>query len=233
MHVLFELRDRLDGLKPNLSTGLLILLLITVSFFVNLGGWPLFDVDEGAFSAATKHLVDSGDYVTPYLYGEPRFDKPILIYWLQGISTSAFGFNEFALRLPSALSLSLWGIALFYFLLGTTNIKVSLFALLILTTNVACIGVSRFASADGLLNLFIALSFFDMYRYWEARNKRAVYRVFLWISLGVLTKGPIAIMVPLVSGFIFFSLQKDLKLFLKAVFDPIGWIVLLLSLIHI
>ena len=132
MHVLFELRDRLDGLKPNLSTGLLILLLITVSFYVNLGGWPLFDVDEGAFSAATKHLVDSGDYVTPYLYGEPRFDKPILIYWLQGISISAFGFNEFALRLPSALSLSLWGIALFYFLLGTTNIKVSLFALLIL-----------------------------------------------------------------------------------------------------
>ena len=107
MRVLFELRDRLNGLTPNLSTGLLILLLITVSFFVNLGGWPLFDVDEGAFSAATKHLVDSGDYVTPYLYGEPRFDKPILIYWLQGISISAFGFNEFALRLPSALSLSL------------------------------------------------------------------------------------------------------------------------------
>ena len=228
MRVLFELRDRLDGLTPNLSTGLLILLLITVSFFVNLGGWPLFDVDEGAFSAATKHLVDSGDYVTPYLYGEPRFDKPILIYWLQGISISAFGFNEFALRLPSALSLSLWGIALFYFLLGTTNIKVSLFALLILTTNVACIGISRFASADGLLNLFIALSFFDMYRYWEARNKRVVYRVFLWISLGVLTKGPIAILVPLVSGFVFFSLQKDLKLFLRAVFDPIGWVVLLL-----
>ena len=126
------------------------------------------------------------------------------------------------------LSLSLWAIALFYFLLGTTNIKVSLFALLILTTNVACIGVSRFASADGLLNLFIALSFFDIYRYWEARHKRFIYRVFLWISLGVLTKGPIAVLVPLASGFIFFSLQKDLKLFLKAVFDPIGWIVLLL-----
>ena len=121
-----------------------------------------------------------------------------------------FRFNEFALRLPSALSLSLWGIALFYFLLGTTNIKVSLFALLILTTNVACIGISRFASADGLLNLFIALSFFDMYRYWEARNKRVVYRVFLWISLGVLTKGPIAILVPLVSGFVF-SLYKKIS----------------------
>ena len=228
MRLLFELRDRLDGLKPNLSTGLLILLLITVSFFVNLGGWPLFDVDEGAFSAATKHLVDSGNYVTPYLYGEPRFDKPILIYWLQGISTSVFGFSEFALRLPSALSLSLWGVALFYFLLQTTNIKVSIFALLILTTNVACIGVSRFASADGLLNLFIALSFFDMYRYWEAKHKRFIYRVFLWIALGVLTKGPIAILVPLASGFVFFFLQKDLKLFLKAVFDPIGWLVLLL-----
>ena len=228
MRLLFELRDRLDGLKPNLSTGLLILLLITVSFFVNLGGWPLFDVDEGAFSAATKHLVDSGNYVTPYLYGEPRFDKPILIYWLQGISTSVFGFSEFALRLPSALSLSLWGVALFYFLLQTTNIKVSIFALLILTTNVACIGVSRFASADGLLNLFIALSFFDIYRYWEAQHKRFIYRVFLWIALGVLTKGPIAILVPLASGFVFFFLQKDLKLFLKAVFDPIGWLVLLL-----
>ena len=56
--------------------------LVVWAFFMNLGGWPLFDVDEGAFSGATTEMLANGNYISTFIYGAPRFDKPILIYWL-------------------------------------------------------------------------------------------------------------------------------------------------------
>jgi len=75
---------------------------VLVSFFLFLGDAPLFDVDEGAFSEATLEMFQRGDFLSTYLNGQPRYDKPILIYWLQAASVAAFGANEFAFRFPSA-----------------------------------------------------------------------------------------------------------------------------------
>lgn len=88
----------------------LLLLLVSVAsaFFVNLWGYFLFDLDEGAFSEATREMLASGNYAATYLDGEPRYDKPILSYWFQAISIQVFGLNEFAVRLPSAIAATLW-----------------------------------------------------------------------------------------------------------------------------
>ena len=76
---------------------------LLISFFLLLGHAPLFDVDEGAFSQATLEMFQRGDFLSTYLNGQPRYDKPILIYWLQALSVAIFGVNEFAFRFPSAL----------------------------------------------------------------------------------------------------------------------------------
>ena len=75
-----------------------------VTFLFGLGIAPLTDVDEGAFAQATSELIASGDWLSTTLLGEPRWDKPILIYWLQALSVQAFGTTPFAFRLPSALA---------------------------------------------------------------------------------------------------------------------------------
>lgn len=80
-----------------------------------LGDVPLFDVDEGAFSEATRELLASGDWGHTTLNGEPRWDKPILTYWLQALSVRAFGLGEFALRLPSVLAAWGWAVAVALF----------------------------------------------------------------------------------------------------------------------
>ena len=87
---------------------LLLTALIGISFFAGLGSAPLFDVDEGAFSEATRVMIASGDYLTTYLNGHPRFDKPVLIYWFQVLSVKTFGLNEFAFRFPSAAASAIW-----------------------------------------------------------------------------------------------------------------------------
>ena len=73
-------------------------------FLLGLDQALLFDVDEGAFTEATREMLVSGDWSHTTLNGQDRFDKPIGVYWLQAISASIFGLNEFAFRLPSALS---------------------------------------------------------------------------------------------------------------------------------
>ena len=70
------------------ASGALLLLLafaVLMSFFVGLGSVPLFDLDEGAFTEATREMLLRGDYISTFLNGEPRYDKPVLIYWLQAV----------------------------------------------------------------------------------------------------------------------------------------------------
>src|SRR5260370_24168431 len=81
---------------------------VFASFFWMLGAAPLFDVDEGAFSQATLEMFQRGDFLSTYLNGEPRYDKPILIYWLQAASVALLAPRELPLRLPSALCATSW-----------------------------------------------------------------------------------------------------------------------------
>src|SRR3954453_21717398 len=82
-------------------------LAVVASFFWLLGAAPLFDVDEGAFSQATLEMFERGDFLSTYLNGEPRYDKPILVYWLQAAAVALLGPSEWAFRLPPALGASL------------------------------------------------------------------------------------------------------------------------------
>ena len=92
--------------------GFRLLLAVLVLFpFLALGTAPLFDLDEGAFTASTMEMFLRGDFLSSHLLGEPRYDKPILIYWLQAASVSLLGSSEFSWRLPSALASSLWILA--------------------------------------------------------------------------------------------------------------------------
>ena len=63
-----------------------VALALLLLYLWQLGAAPLFDVDEGAFSEATRELLSSGDWGHTTLNGTDRFDKPILVYWLQAAS---------------------------------------------------------------------------------------------------------------------------------------------------
>ena len=157
--------DNTGNIKSVTWHYVLLALLIFISFFVGLGSTPLFDVDEGAFSEATREMLQSGNYLTTYLNGVPRFDKPILIYWMQALSVTFFGLNEFALRLPSALASTLWAILLYRFCVVLFDRRTAFIstALLVLSLQVTIIG--KAAIADALLNCTLAASMFAIFLY--------------------------------------------------------------------
>jgi len=200
----------------------LLLLAFVLSFFATLGWLPLFDLDEGAFSEATREMVESGNYLTTYLNGELRFDKPIFIYWFQAFSVHTFGLNEFAVRLPSAIAAFFWVLATYFFTKRYSDKGKAFIAAFIMIATLQITIIAKAAIADALLNLFIALSMFALYKLYETREKQYVYFVYLFVALGTLAKGPVAIMIPVVVSFIFFILKGEWKFWIKSVFNPLG-----------
>jgi 4-amino-4-deoxy-L-arabinose transferase-like glycosyltransferase len=220
---------RLAARSAPASLGLPVLLALAVwlAFFNQLNGFPLFDVDEGAFSESTREMLARGDYVTTWLNGQPRFDKPILTYWLQALSVVLFGPREFAFRLPSALAAVGWMAAILVFTREQTDRRTAYVAALVAATSVGVCVIGRAATADALLNLFLALAMFDIFRYFGHPLPRYRRRAFLWIGLGVLTKGPVALLIPFAVSAIAFALHGKLREWRHAVLDPAGWGILL------
>lgn len=164
----------------------------------------------------------------------------MLIYWTQAASVKAFGFSEFALRLPSAIAATLWVLALWLFVRARVDTATATVAGLVMALSLQVAIIGKAAVADALLNLFIALTFFEIYRYYlqpdPKRDRKYIWRAYLWMGLGFLTKGPVAVFFPVVVSFLFFlselRFSKDsLRTFarwFRALFAPIGWLIFLL-----
>ncbi len=198
---------------------------IFASFFLNLHALPLFDVDEGAFSEATREMFERGDFVSTYLNGEPRFDKPILIYWLQAAAVAVFGITEFSFRLPSALAATGWVLAVGWFVARLRNPVTGYRAAIITALALSISLIGKAATADALLNLCLVLSL--MFAYLHVREQRLsfLYAAFACIGFGVLTKGPIAVLVPGAVGALYFGIQRQWSAALKAAFNPVGLLI--------
>lgn len=78
-----------------------------------------------------------------------------------------------------------------------------------------------------MLNLFLTLALCDIYRYLEQPAVRYRRRAYLWIALGVLTKGPVALLIPFAVSGLAFALHGKARAWRQALLDPVGWLILL------
>lgn len=217
--------------RPQIITPALMVVAVFLAFFWHLGAVPLYDLDEGAFSEATREMLASGNYITPYRDGEPRYDKPVLIYWLQALSVQLGGLNERSLRLPSAMAATLWAWALYRFARPRLDPTGAAVALLLMVNSLQVGIIAKAATADALLNLWLALTLFDIYRYAEHPEPSLRRRAYLWMGLGFLTKGPVAVLFPFLISLAYFLSLGRFRDWRGALFDPIGWLVLTLVVV--
>jgi 4-amino-4-deoxy-L-arabinose transferase-like glycosyltransferase len=176
-----------------------LLLLCALSFFVGLGSSAITDADEAFYAQSAREMVESGDWITPHYNYEPRFQKPVLYYWLTAATYLATGPNEFAARLWSAMS----GVGLVLVIAACGrrwfDEDIGLLAGAIAATTFGYFTMARMALPDLPLTFFITLS---IYAALVAMLDREPYpRKFLLLSaaaaaLAFLTKGPVGIVIP-------------------------------------
>lgn len=192
-----------------------------------LGGTPLFDVDEGAFAEASREMMLSKDWLHTTLQGVDRFDKPILVYWLQTVFLYIFGINEWSVRLPSAICTFITAIYVGHFIGQRTDLKIGWSVSFAISTSLGFLTIGRAATADGLLNMLLAFILLTLWHYVETKERKLLLFSYLWMGLGLLAKGPVAILIPIVTLFIWSVFQDKGKTFCRAAFDPIGWFIVI------
>lgn len=207
----------MDMLSKRFLIPIMILVaLASYLFFFQLGNLALTDPDETFYAETAKEMLKRGEWLTPYLYGVPQFEKPILFYWLVQISYRIFGVNEAASRLPSAI-FGLIGVLAVYLLGGILfNKRTGFFASLILATNVEYIILSRACVTDMVLGTFMLLGFLFFF-YAHIREKSSFYLLSsASFALATLTKGPIGIFLPGVIIVLYLLMTRDFKIFKDA-----------------
>src|SRR5258707_2382603 len=93
-------------------------------------------------------MAETGDWVTPRLYGKPWFEKPPLYYWGAAIFVKLFGVSEAAARLPSVISALLATLAMAWLAWRVYGAETARWLLLLLPTTVGMIGFSHAAATD-------------------------------------------------------------------------------------
>jgi 4-amino-4-deoxy-L-arabinose transferase-like glycosyltransferase len=130
--------------------GWLILILATlyVCYFSHLGAIGFVGPDEPRYAWIARAMAETGDWVTPRLYGKPWFEKPPLYYWGAALNFKLFGISEAAARLPSAVSALLATLAIAWLALRLYGAETARWLLLVLPTTVGMIGFSHAAATD-------------------------------------------------------------------------------------
>jgi len=129
-----------------------------LTFFVGLGRPALTDSDEAFYAESAREMIERDDWLTPYYNGEPRFDKPVLYYWLVAASYVAAGSSPGAARFPAALAGVGLVLVTFFCARRWYDEPTALLAGLIAATSAGIVAMARQALPDLPLAFFVTLS---------------------------------------------------------------------------
>jgi 4-amino-4-deoxy-L-arabinose transferase-like glycosyltransferase len=196
-----------------------LLLFSYFALFNRLGTEPMHLWDESSYALNALEMRERGNPVEVYLFGKPDLynSKPPLAIWCMAMSVRVLGFNELAVRLPSAM----FGLfsAILLFIAGYKVSKdpfAALFASLVLVSSVGFIGehIARTGDTDCILAFWILAQSLSLFLYAEnedaKKQKQLLFLTAVLVSCGCLTKG-IAGLTALPGLFIWLLFKRKLK----------------------
>jgi 4-amino-4-deoxy-L-arabinose transferase-like glycosyltransferase len=186
-----------DSVRPVI----VIVLVWLAASAIGLGTTSLWEPDEPRFAEATRQMLLRGDFLTPYFNGVPRFEKPILFYWMQLPTFVVLGPTETAARLPAAVTglgclLLTYAIGRRYF-----SDRAALAASLVLATTFRFAVWTRQGLTDVPVLCWMLAALYCFLRAVEDERPRGMALLgWMAIGLGALTKGPVIVLPLLVLG---------------------------------
>ncbi|MDR3565067.1 MAG: glycosyltransferase family 39 protein [Negativicutes bacterium] len=199
-----------------------------VVFFVALavylpfcGAIPVTDPVEANYALTAKEMLTSGDWLSPQIYGQYWYDKPAMIYWLIAGSFKLFGVSEFAARFPAAVFSAASVSFITWFakrLFGSW--QVGLLAALVLGTSLEYWVLARMIITDAVLFFFGSVALGTLYLGMDEQGKGWYVAAYFFAGLAVLTKGPVGIVLPMLTIFIYIVVTRRWVLFTRLFILP-------------
>ena len=174
-----------------------LLLIFAAVYLASLFSPPLLDDADSSHAEAAREMYVTHDYVTLHINGVRYLEKAPLPYWLVTLSYHLFGVNEFATRLPMALSVFSLGLLALFWGRQAFGERTGVYAAAFVYTAVGMFLFTRVLIPDVLLSLLIAASLYFFLAALKTRNEAwCWYAGYICMALGVLTKGLIALVFP-------------------------------------
>jgi dolichol-phosphate mannosyltransferase len=190
--------------------GVMLVLLIAVClFFLRLRA-PLLEPQEPRYAEIPRQMLHEGRLLVPVLHGQDYLDKPPLLYWLVMGSYAVFGVHDWAARLMPGLAGVFTVLATYLWGRRALGERAGLCGALVLCLSAGFVYRQRMLNMDSLLCLWVTAALASAH---TALTSGAAVRRHWWLlaaaacGLGLLTKGPITLVLVLVPLLIYSRLE--------------------------
>jgi len=200
-------------------------LLLVSAILVFTSGINLLDIyslDEVKNAVAAKEMLENQSFYYPTFNNELRTDKPPLHYFFMMLAYKIFGVTPFAARLFSSLMGVLVVLAVYYFVKKAIDKKIATYAALLLLASLHFGIQMHMAVPDPYLIFFLTLAGFSFYFYYTTNKRIWWWLFYIAIGFGILSKGPIALVLPGLSVILFLFFNKDFNLKSIIRINPFG-----------
>lgn len=191
---------------------------------------PIMEVDAAQYAAMSIQLLQKGDFLHFMDGGRQYLDKPPLVFWTAALSYAVFGINSVAYRLPSLIFWMLGVYSVYRFTLLHYNEKTAKIAALVLGGSLAGFMLTMDCRTDTLLTGAMAFSIWQLSAYIKHNKWLNFFGAFTGIALSMLAKGPIGVVIPVMTFGLPLLLTRQWKMLFRWEW-LLGavWVLLLLS----
>jgi len=180
------------------------LFIVASALVANLGSTPLYDADEGRNAEVGREMAATNDYVMPRIDGMPYLDKPIVYFAAEAAAMEVLGPTEFAARLPAVLFTLATAFVVWWFAKRVWDEESALVAAIAYLTMPLVLAFARTVIFDSALTFFMVVAIVAFF----VEKPTLAWAA---IGFGVITKGPVAIAVPLLVAIPFAIKQKKFR----------------------
>jgi 4-amino-4-deoxy-L-arabinose transferase-like glycosyltransferase len=194
--------------------GWIVVAAASLVFLISVVAPPRLVDDVDAVQATiARNMLTSGDWVTARLDGVAYLEKSPLIYWMMASTYKVVGVHDWAARLPLALSCILLCWVTYRFGRWAFDDDAGLYAGLALATSVGLFLFTRILIPDAIVTLTITGAMWAWLRLLEpdeSEPQRWSLILGLSMGLGLLLKGLIAVVFPVLAGVVFMAVTRQL-----------------------
>jgi 4-amino-4-deoxy-L-arabinose transferase-like glycosyltransferase len=176
--------------------------------------FSLTDPDEVFYSMTAKEMAAKNEWVTPYIFGQPQFEKPVLTFWFLEAAFKAWGVTPFAARFFPAIFATFGVIGVYLLgLMGFKDEHKAFLSALALATSVFFVGMGKTVFTDMIFTVFILYAFVFFIMGFTDRRKEAVGFIgfYVFCALATLTKGPLGWLIPQLAVILFLLYQRQIR----------------------
>jgi 4-amino-4-deoxy-L-arabinose transferase-like glycosyltransferase len=172
---------------------LFILALALLPALAALHSRSFFSPDETSYAQVAREMIERGDFVVPTIDGRPWLEKPPLIYWLLASAFAIFGWGFPAAVLLNVLLTAATALVLAGYVRRSASSRAALITAVAYLTMFLPLAAARSALTDPALTLCTTLAIV----LFLAEDFPTAVAAGAALGLGVLTKGPVALLVVL------------------------------------